>query len=310
MKTNPVYKKESMVSARSIRTSMTLLVFNGILAVVALLNMYSAVAQVKINAEVQYASFLRLYVFVASIEFVLLMVIMPANTAGSISGERERQTLDLMLTTKMTAADIVLGKLAAAFSAVFTLVLSSFPVLALVFVFGGVTVSSLLMLLLVYFTAALFCGSIGMFFSAWLKKSALSTLATYAVIVFLIAGTYAVNVFAQSMSQMSSYSYAGSISNIAVQANSGNCIYLMLINPISSFYAIINKQAGYGTTAVNVSQWFGSRPETFITENWICFSLGIQIMLIILILFAAIRVLNRSTYNCTAFTLHGKRRFF
>ena len=37
MKTNPVYKREIMVSARSIRLALVLLVFNGILALVALL---------------------------------------------------------------------------------------------------------------------------------------------------------------------------------------------------------------------------------------------------------------------------------
>ena len=107
MKTNPVYKRECMVSARSFRLALVLLVFNGILALVALLNMYSALAQVRLTAEVQYTGFLDLYMFVASLEFLMLILIMPALTAGSISGERERQTLDLMLTTCMTPADIV-----------------------------------------------------------------------------------------------------------------------------------------------------------------------------------------------------------
>ena len=52
MKTNPVYKRECMVSARSFRLALVLLVFNGILALVALLNMYSALAQVRLTAEV------------------------------------------------------------------------------------------------------------------------------------------------------------------------------------------------------------------------------------------------------------------
>ncbi len=96
---NPVYKREIMVSTRSFRLALVLLVFNGILALVALLNMYSTLARVRITAEIQYSSFLDLYIFVAVLEFVMLSFIMPAITAGSISGERERQTLDLMLST-------------------------------------------------------------------------------------------------------------------------------------------------------------------------------------------------------------------
>lgn len=116
MKMNPVYKRETTVSSRSFRLALIIMVFNGILALVALLNMYSVVARVKITAEIQYSSFLNLYVFVSVVEFVMLMFIMPALTAGSISGERERQTLDLMLTTTMKPSDIILGKLSASHS--------------------------------------------------------------------------------------------------------------------------------------------------------------------------------------------------
>ncbi len=43
MKTNPVYKRETMVSARSFRLALILVIFNSILALVILLNMYSVV---------------------------------------------------------------------------------------------------------------------------------------------------------------------------------------------------------------------------------------------------------------------------
>ena len=58
MKMNPVYKREMMVSSRSMRMPLIITVFNGILAVVALLNMYSNVVQVRLTADVQYSSFL------------------------------------------------------------------------------------------------------------------------------------------------------------------------------------------------------------------------------------------------------------
>ena len=99
--------------ALSLLLALVLLIFNGILALVALLNMYSMLTQVRVTAEIQYSSFLDLYLFVAVLEFVMLVFIMPAITAGSISGERERQTLDLMLSTKMTPMQIVMGKLMA-----------------------------------------------------------------------------------------------------------------------------------------------------------------------------------------------------
>ena len=58
MKTNPVYRREMMVSARSLRMPLIITVFNSILAIVALLNMYSNVMQVRLTADVECGSFL------------------------------------------------------------------------------------------------------------------------------------------------------------------------------------------------------------------------------------------------------------
>ena len=107
MKQNPVYNREMRVSSRSMKLPLIIFLFNGILFLVTLLNMYSVIMQVKASASIQYSSFMELYEFVTSMEFILLMFIVPAVTASAISGERERQTLDLMLTTRMSAGQIV-----------------------------------------------------------------------------------------------------------------------------------------------------------------------------------------------------------
>ena len=155
--------------------------------------MYSALAQVRLTAEVQYTGFLDLYMFVASLEFLMLILIMPALTAGSISGERERQTLDLMLTTCMTPADIVLGKLEAALGTMFVMVVSSLPILAMVFVYGGVAASDLILLVCCFFAAAVFMGSIGLCCSALFRRTTAATVAAYAVTAVLTAGTCGIN---------------------------------------------------------------------------------------------------------------------
>ena len=244
MKMNPVYKRELKVGSRSIRMAVILLAFNGILSAVALFNMYSAVEQVKMTAEIQYSRFLQLYVFVASLEFIMLMFIMPALTSNSISGERERQTLDLMLTTTMKPGEIVLGKLAAAFTTMLLLVLSSFPVLSLVFVYGGITVTDMAQLMLCYVTVALLSGAVGVFFSSMFKRSTLANVCAYVTIIFLVAGTYGANIFAYQMSQNEISSYMDAVDNIAKQASSGGSIYMLLFNPAVTFYAMINQQAG------------------------------------------------------------------
>ena len=100
MRSNPVYRRERAVRARSLRIPLIVFVFNGLLAAVALLGMYSAVEHVKASSFIQYSNFLQLYVFVVTLEFLMLIFIMPALTSGSISGERERRTLELLFTTR------------------------------------------------------------------------------------------------------------------------------------------------------------------------------------------------------------------
>ena len=190
MKSNPVYKREVTVRARSFRMPLIILVFNGILAVVALLNMYSAVAQVRISASVQYSSFLQLYAFVARMEFLLLLFIMPALPTGSIRGERERQTLELLFTTRMTPKDIVMGKLFSALSQLMVLIVSSFPILLLTFVYGSMDLMDLAFLMVCFLVTAVFCGGIGIFSSSLMRRSTFSNVCTYGILLLVVVGTY------------------------------------------------------------------------------------------------------------------------
>lgn len=291
---NPVYKRENMVSARSFKLAMILLIFNGILALVALLNMYSTLAQVRVTAEIQYSSFLDLYVFVAVLEFVMLIFIMPAITAGSISGERERQTLDLMLTTDMTPAEIVLGKLMSSLSTMFLLIISSFPILALVFVYGGVTLKDIGMLLMCYVAAALFIGSLGTCCSALFRKTTVSTVVSYGLMIAVVIGTYGLNYLAYSMSQMHANSYLASVGQTVEQGSSGGFIYLLLMNPTSTFLVTIMQLAGSGLDRLNsdAMSWFGNHRLNLINGNWVSASIGVQLFLAAVFAAVAIRAVK------------------
>ncbi|WP_026891947.1 ABC transporter permease [Lacrimispora aerotolerans] len=295
MKTNPVYKREITVSSRSFRLALILVLFNSILALVVLLNMYSVVEQVKMTAEIQYSSFINIYVFVAVVEFVMLMFIMPALTAASVSGERERQTLDLLLTTTMKPWEIIWGKLMASFGTMFLMVMSSFPLLSVSFVYGGVTASDIFILLLCYLAVALLCGSMGICFSSIFKRSTIATVVSYGVLVMIAAGTYAINIFALSIARLNVVNtYASSVSGIADQANSGSFLYLLLLNPVATFYVMINTQAGDNQVLKSLNNWFGPHPQNGIMDHWVVLSIFIQLVLAAIFLFIAVKAISPS----------------
>ena len=288
---NPVFSREMKVNSRSVRLPVIILLFNGILSLVTLLNMYSAVAQVRTTAAIQYSSFMDMYEFVTTIEFILLMFIVPAVTASSISGERERQTLELMLTTQMTAFQVVIGKLMSALSTLLLLIVSSFPAVAMVFVYGGITWGDAVSLLLCYITVAFFAGSVGLCFSALFKRSTISTVVTYGVLVAVVAGTYFINKFTLSLSSMNinnSVAAYGFGEN-AVKATSGGAFYLLLLNPAATFLAILNGQVGGSAPLTKIRSYFGMTTTNFITDNWIMVSILIQLALAILMIYIAVR---------------------
>ena len=294
MKQNPVYKRETRVNSRSLRLPLILTVFNGILCAVALMNMYSVVSQVKATATIQYSSFMEMYEFVATIEFILLTFIVPAVTASSISGERERQTLELMLTTQMTPAQIVNGKLMSALSTLLLLIISSFPAIMMVFVFGGITPIDVVALLLCYTAVALFAGSLGICFSSAFKRSTLSTVLTYGGLVSIVGGTYFVNRFVLGLSagRINSYAITYGIGRAQQQPTSGNFVYLLLMNPAATFYAIISGQAGSGSGVDKLCKAFGIVQKGWVMENWVLISIVLQLAVAACLLALAIWFVN------------------
>jgi len=148
---NPIYKKEMAVVARRAKLTLYLTVFNSILAVFALLYMTVDQVYIRENGQIRYISFLILFRYLCYIEFGILMLILPAMVAVSISGEREKKTLDFILISMMSVRDIVVGKLASVVSLMGLMIVSSLPMMFLVFIYGGMRFGSIGMLFLCYF---------------------------------------------------------------------------------------------------------------------------------------------------------------
>lgn len=288
MRNNPVYKREMAVRARSPRIPVLIMLFNGILAAAALLNMYSSIVQVRISNTIRYESFLQLYAFVATLEFLLLMFTMPALTSASISGERERHTLELMFTTRLRAADIVAGKLMSALSQLLVMAFSSFPVLLLTFVYGSMNLKDLALLTFCFVTVALFCGSLGIFASALMRRSTFSNVVTYGTLLAAVAGTYLFNQFLLNVSQMEVNSMVLQAGEVRPAPSSGWAAYLLLLNPAATFAELLESQVSGGGGQFTVRYFLGAASGNFITEYWVFVSAAIQLALSAVLLRGAV----------------------
>ena len=106
---------------------------------------------------------------------LVTLILAPASTAGAISLEREKQTLDLLAVTPISSLAIVLGKLLSALSWILLLLLASIPVVALVFTFGGVGPDDVVRAYVVLLVTAFAFGAIGLFVSALVRRTQAAT---------------------------------------------------------------------------------------------------------------------------------------
>ena len=129
------------------------------------------------------------------LETLLVMVLAPAFTAGAISLEREKQTLELLVTTPLSTLGMVVGKLISALAYVFLLIIASIPLASLVFVFGAVGPEDLLRGYVLLFALAFGMGAVGLFISALVKRTQTATVLTFVLVFVLSIGTFGVHMF-------------------------------------------------------------------------------------------------------------------
>ena len=137
------------------------------------------------------------------VETLLVVFLAPAFTAGAISMEREKQTLDMLTATPISSLAIVIGKLFSALTYVFILIVASIPLTAMVFVFGGVGPDEVLRGYVILLVSAIGLGSLGLFISAVMQRTQAATVVTFFGVLALTMGTIFVVLFWTTMAGVS-----------------------------------------------------------------------------------------------------------
>ena len=133
------------------------------------------------------------------LETLQVVFLAPAATAGAISLEREKRTLELLVVTPISSFAIVLGKLLSALIYVWLLIAASIPLTAVVFVFGGVAPDDVARGYLVLIVTALGFGAFGLFASSLVKRTQAATAISIFGVLFVSIGTIFLLIFWQAM---------------------------------------------------------------------------------------------------------------
>jgi len=281
MKINPMLKKEIMVSVRGIRLTVIMLIFNIVLALIGLVVFYSILENAKWSGSIDYSATISLYCMLVVFQVILLIFIVPALTAGSISGERERQTLDILLSSSLSPGKIIFGKLSSSLLSVLLLIFSSLPVMSLVFIFGGVEIADVVVNILFLMYIAFLAGSIGISCSARFRKTGTATAMSYGVLLLIGLGTILATVLLMIMYEWTNTGeWARLLAALVLLVNPGTTLMEIIGNQITGEYFM--QELFYSSSGLLY----------FVTSNWIPASIITQILMVTLILRSAVRRVN------------------
>nr|WP_300002968.1 ABC transporter permease [Tissierella sp.] len=185
---NPILKKELKIKMRSWKITAVMLIYllalGGLIALMSSSIFMGYGSMYGIRPE-QISS---IFYFIVMAQLGLILLMAPATTSNSISGERERGTLDLLICTKMSSLSLVTGKLLSSIAEVLLLLIVSMPIISIIFLFGGVSPFNILLIFAFYLITAVLFGSIGIFMSSFFKKTTTANIMTYFVSAIVAFG--------------------------------------------------------------------------------------------------------------------------
>lgn len=233
MQLNPIIKRDVRVQSRSMKICWGVFAYELILALVFFLALMIIREQNRGSTSNIYSTLVLLYPILAVTQLVILALIVPVRTASAISGEKERQTFDIMMTTSMTPFSIIMGKVMTAIIQSLFFVVASMPIMALSFVVGGMSWSYLFWFFAVALLMSFFAASIGILCSSLCKRSVSAVIMAYGFYLVFFGATALPITLSEYVSYSSSYYFDMTYSSGGIFYSYGENLYLfLLMNPV------------------------------------------------------------------------------
>ncbi len=124
-------------------------------------------------------------IFYVTMMLLLITVTLfaPTMSASGIAGEKQRQTLDLLLVTLLPVRSLVLGKLIAALIYTLILIAAAWPIILFCLITGGVGLIQLAVAALMLMTTAIAFTTIGLYVSSLSKTITNAVMLSYGVVL-------------------------------------------------------------------------------------------------------------------------------
>jgi ABC-type transport system involved in multi-copper enzyme maturation permease subunit len=141
----------------------------------------------SLNALAKNAS--RVFEYISILQLAMICLLAPVFTAGAISQEKDAETFNVLLTTPLTNAQIVLGSLLSRLFFIVVLLIAGLPIFSITMLYGGVTTDQIFMSFGIAACTALVTGAFAIFISVVRIGTRTTVFSFYAAIgLYLLAG--------------------------------------------------------------------------------------------------------------------------
>lgn len=182
---NPVLQRELLVNLRTNRAFILLAVYQVLLAAVVIAA-WPSDQRLDLTSNPPSATKLVNLFFLG--QYVIASLMAPSFAAGTIAGEKERRTYEMLLASPLRPGAIVLGKLVASLTHIGMLIIGSLPIIVLCLPLGGVHFSEVLAAYLGLIVSVLLFGAIGVFCSSYFPRTSSALVVSYLAILPLVIG--------------------------------------------------------------------------------------------------------------------------
>jgi ABC-type transport system involved in multi-copper enzyme maturation permease subunit len=180
---NPVLQRELLVNLRTNRAFLLLAMYQLLLAGVVLIA-WPPVERLDLTSNPPSATKLVNLFFLG--QYVIASLMAPSFAAGTITGEKERLTYEMLLASPLRPGAIVFGKMVASLMHLGMLILASLPIIVLCLPLGGVSLYEVLAAYLGLIVSVILFGAIGVFCSSYFSRTSSSLVVSYLVILPLV----------------------------------------------------------------------------------------------------------------------------
>lgn len=274
MHINPVLNIEMKRHARTLKCCWVFFGVNLLLGFIFLICYLSVVGKEQYLTVGHYRYMVQCYVIMAYALFGMLCLLLPGIAGSAITREREKNTLDILLSTQLSPFKIVWGKLQVSLWMLLLIILSAFPMISIIMVLGEVSLLDLLNLTASIVLAGIFIGSISIFCSSICKASNRAVLCSYVMVLGITVGTIVAIRLAAFLVEIRMEQ-----GEIYQQVDIGGWIYLLLCNPLVSFFGFLSKQVGNGSELLEICNTVGNYSNDFVVNHMCEIAVIVQMLI-------------------------------